>query len=352
VVNCSVVRRAVLFLLIAILAVPAGAGAAGTSPTATTTYAYGSRSSSAAVAAKLAAGPAGFTGGVVTASDGEQVTVYVQDELATVDPGMGQRWADMLTGLVHGPEISTVSIYVATLARVQQTCGQNALGCYGSNHLIAMATDLPDISARAVLTHEYGHHVADSSDNSPWQAVDYGPKRWASQVGVCSRTAAGELAPGDESSRYTLNPGEAFAEDYRLLNERREGLPETPWQVVDQSFYPDQATLDAVAADVTTPWTGPTSSTLGSSLTGHSTGRGFRIATPLDGTFKVTLTSPKGTSFTLRLVDPTGGKVLGTSAGTQRVKSLQTDVCGQRTLQVQVKRVRGAGAFTLAVSKP
>jgi hypothetical protein len=351
-VNFGVVRRAVLLLLIVILALSAGAGAAGATPTATTTYAYGARSGSAAVAAKLAQAPAGFTGGVVTATDGEQVTVYVEDELAAVDPGMGQRWADMLTGLVHGPEISTISVYVATLARVQQTCGRDALGCYGSNRLITMADDLPGISARAVLTHEYGHHVADSRDNSPWQAVDYGPKRWATQVGVCSRAASGELAPGDESSRYTLNPGEAFAEDYRVLNERRDGLPETAWQVVDQSFYPDQATLDAVAADVTTPWTGPTTTTLRSSFTARATGRGFRLAAPLDGTFKVTLTSPKGGAFTLRLVDPAGGKVIGTAAGSQQVKSLETNVCGQRTLQVQVKRVHGAGAFTLTVSKP
>jgi hypothetical protein len=335
-----------------ILALPAGAGAAGTTPTAVTTYAYGARSSSAAVAARLAQAPAGYTGGVVTASDGEQVTVYVQNELAAVDPGMGQRWADMLTALVHGPEISTISVYVSSLARVQQTCGRNALGCYGSNRMITMADDLPGITARAVLTHEYGHHVAQSRDNTPWQAVDYGPKRWATQVGVCSRTAAGELAPGDESARYTFNPGEAFAEDYRLLNERLAGLPETPWSVVDQSFYPDQATLDAVAADVSTPWTGQTTSTLRSSVTARSTGRGFRVATPLDGTFRVTLASPKGSAFTLRLVDPAGGTVLGTAAGSDRLKSVEAQVCGQRTLQVQVKRVRGAGAFTLTVSKP
>ena len=351
-VNFGVMRRALFVLLIAAVALPAGAGAAGAAPTATTTYAYGARSSSAAVAAKLAQAPSGFTGGVVTATDGEHVTVYVQNELAAVDPGMAQRWADMLTGLVHGPEISTISVYVASLARVQQTCGRDALGCYGSNRLITMADDLSGISAHAVLTHEYGHHVADSRDNSPWQAVDYGPKRWATQVGVCSRAASGELAPGDESSRYTFNPGEAFAEDYRVLNERDEGLPETAWQVVDQSFYPDQATLDAVAADVTTPWTGPTTTTLRSSFTAHATGRGFRVATPLDGTFRVTLTSPAGTAFTLRLVDPTAGKVLGTAAGSQQAKSLEANVCGQRTLQVQVKRVRGAGVFSLTVSKP
>lgn len=345
-------RGALLVVLLAVLAVPAGAGAAVAPPTRASTYAYGARGSSAAVAAKLAQAPAGFTGGAITASDGEQVEIFVQNELAAADPSLAPRWADMLTGLVHGPEISSVSIFVATLARVQQTCGREALGCYANDRLIAMADDQPDIPARAVLTHEYGHHVAQSSDNAPWKAVDWGPKRWSTAVGVCSRTASGELAPGDEGSRYTLNPGEAFAEDYRLLNERRQGLPETFWGVVDRRFYPDQAVLDAVALDVTSPWAGPTTSTLTSSFTGRATGRGFRVGTPLDGAFQVTLTSPASSRFTLRLVDPASGREIGVSSGAARVKSLETSVCGQRTLQVQVKRVRGAGVFTLSVSRP
>jgi hypothetical protein len=333
------------------LLVGGGTGAAASRPAAKT-YAYGTRDASAAVAARLVQAPSGFTGGAVTASDGEQVTIYVQSDLAAADPSIAQRWADMLTGLVHGPEIATIQIYVASLDRVQQTCGGQALGCYANNRLIAMANDLPDITARAVLTHEYGHHVANSSDNSPWQAVDYGPKRWSTAVGVCSRTASGELAPGDEGTRYTLNPGEAFAEDYRLLNERRLGLPETSWGVVDQRFYPDQTALDAVAQDVTSPWRGPTASTLGSSFTSRATGRGFRIATPLDGTFRVTLTAPARSQFMLRVVDPSSGKELGSASASGRVKTVETSVCGQRTLQVQVKRVRGSGSFSLAVSKP
>ena len=344
-------RSAAAFVVVVGLLLVGGSSVAAAQPVAST-YAYGARSNSAAVAARLAQPPAGFTGGAVTASDGEQVTIYVQSDLAAADPSIAQRWADMVTSLVHGPEISTIEIYVASLDRVQQTCGSQALGCYAHNRLIAMATDLPTISARAVLTHEYGHHVAESSDNTPWAAVDYGPKRWSTVVGVCSRTESGELAPGDEGSRYTLNPGEAFAEDYRVLNERRQGLPETFWGVVDRRFYPDQATLDAVALDVTSPWHGPTTSTLTSSFTPRATGRGFRVATPLDGTFRVTLTSPSKTQFTLRVVDPASGKELGSSIVSGRVKAVETSVCGERTLQVQVKRQRGSGSFSLAVARP
>jgi hypothetical protein len=343
--------RCKLVVVVSAVVALGAAGAASASP-ATVTYAYGARTSSAVIAARLAQAPAGFTGGTTTASDGEQVGIYVQNELAAADPTLQQRWADTLTSLVHGPEISTIDVYVATLSRVQQTCGSQALGCYATNRLVAMATDLPGITARAVLTHEYGHHVAQSRDNTPWPAVDWGPKRWASVVGVCSRTQSGELAPGDEGSRYTLNPGEAFAEDYRLLNERRQGFAETFWGVVDQRFYPDQAALDAVYQDVTSPWAGPTTSTITSSFTSRATGRGFRIATPLDGTFDVRLTSPRNSRFTLRLVDPATGARLGLTSGADRVKTIETSVCGQRTVQVQVKRVRGSGVFTLALSRP
>ena len=59
------------------------------------------------------------------------------------------------------------------------------------------------------------------------QSVDYGTKRWASYENVCARKiAAGVLFPGAEDvAPYMLNPGEAFAETYRVLNEQKLGLP-------------------------------------------------------------------------------------------------------------------------------
>jgi hypothetical protein len=341
------VRRVALLLVLAIVGtVGADAPAA---PAGTSVHAYGS---SAKAGLGLAQAPAGFAGGPTTATDGEVVNIYIQNELLSTDAGLAQKWADILTGLVHGSEISSLSVYIATLAQVRQTCGSGALGCYANNRFIGIGQDLPGITARAVLTHEYGHHMADNRLNDPWSAVDYGTKRWATYESVCRRAKSGELAPGDEGSRYTFNPGEALAEDFRLLNERRQGLPETFWGVVDDSLYPDQTALDLLALDVTTPWTANTTTTLKSSFTTRATGRGFPIATPLDGTFAVTLTSPRTARLTLRVVDPATHEVLATSDGTERVKHVEATVCGSRTLQVQVKRVKGAGAFTLAVSKP
>jgi hypothetical protein len=158
--------------------------------------------------------------------------------------------------------------------------------------------------------------------------------------------------PGDESARYTLNPGEAFAEDYRVLNERREGLSETPWQVVDQSFYPDQTTLDAVAADVTTPWTGPTTTALHSSFTSRATGRGFRVATPLDGTFRVTLASREAA----RSLCGWSIRPAATSSATQPaptgLKSVEAKVVWPADAAGAGEARPRRGAFTLTVSKP
>src|SRR5205807_7245744 len=68
-------------------------------------------------------------GGPYTASTGETVTVYASSSYPQ-DPALGQRWADFLAGLVHGSELSLLTVYLAPLAEVQSICGQQAIGCY------------------------------------------------------------------------------------------------------------------------------------------------------------------------------------------------------------------------------
>ncbi len=209
--------------------------------------------------------------------------------------------------------------------------------------IVALGQDLRTITARSIVTHEYGHHLANSRSNDPWPAVDWGTKRWASYENICKRSKSGELFPGDESEHYEFNPGEDFAENYRVLNERRLGVEELPWQVVDASLYPDQTALDLLAQDITNPWTHATSTTLRGTFTSRATGRGFRVQTPLDGSFSATLQAPAGSRFTLRAVDLATGGQLASSAGTTRTQAVSFQLCGQRTLQLQVKRVKGSG---------
>jgi hypothetical protein len=317
-------------------------------------YAFGARDQTPAMQLRGGQAFPGFTGGPVTAADGETVTIYVQDELLAADPGVPQRFADLLASLLHGPELSKLTLDLATVDRVRQICGVGALGCYSPRAMtiVAIGQDLPRVAARSVVTHEYGHHLANNSSNDPWPATDWGTKRWASYENICRRSKNGELFPGDEEQNYQLNPGEDFAENYRVLNERRAGVPELPWQIVDASLYPDQAALDTLAQDIASPWAGPTSSTVRSTFGPRSVGRGFRIQTPLDGVFTATLRSPAGARFTLRVVDLATGAQVAYSADAARTKSVSFQLCGERTLQLQVKRVRGSGPFTLTFSQP
>src|SRR5262249_44443570 len=82
-----------------------------------------------------------------------------------------------------------------------------------------------------------------------------GPKRWDSSMQVCAETRRGRLSPGAEDPvGYEQNPGEGWAETYRVLNQRRLGLPESQWEIVTQALYPTDAALVAAQQDVTSPW--------------------------------------------------------------------------------------------------
>jgi hypothetical protein len=296
-----------------------------------------------------------FWGGRYTTPSGEAVTVYVSDSYPQ-DPAIPQRWADFLGSLVHGSELSLVTAYLAPLEEVQTVCGADALACYSPRDSLLVAPgDAPssDISAEAVVTHEYGHHVAAHRSDAPWAAVDYGTKRWASYWQVCRRTRAGELHPGAESiPDYELNPGEAFAESYRVLNQRHAGVAETPWNIVDQSFYPTTTALELLEQDVTAPWTKPTTSVQRSSLSARVRTRNFSFPTALDGTLSLAVRAAAGVRVRVHVATASGMSVADRTIAASHASSVRTTICGQRGYRVRVARVRGAGAFTLTVTRP
>ena len=174
------------------------------------------------------------------------------------DVAFQQQWANFLASLIHGPELAKVTLQLAPLNEVQTGCGSRlALACYSpTSQLILAPGDDPDptTTSESIVAHEYGHHVANNSNNWPWPAVDYGTKRWASYMGVCKATEQSQMYPGSEDSHYTLNPGEGFAESFRVLNEQHLGLPESQWNVVSHIFYPDTTALADIQTDITTPW--------------------------------------------------------------------------------------------------
>jgi hypothetical protein len=172
---------------------------------------------------------------------------------------------------------------------------------------------------------------------------------------VCARTRAGQLFPGAENtSDYVRNPGEGFAESYRLLNERKLGLPETPWEVVSMALYPDNRALQLLEQDVVQPWRANTSeSRRGSFTRTNGKTRSYTVATPFDGTLRVSLGAPRASRLTLDVFS--GSTRIGHAAAstpTSPARTITLNVCGQRSVGIRVTRNAGAGAFALAISKP
>ncbi len=297
---------------------------------------------------------AAFWGGKITASTGETVDVEFSDSYPQ-DPAMAQHWADLLASFLHGPEVGTVTLYLAPFDEVRRFCGQGALACYSdrAQQIVGSADRVdPDISPESVVMHEFGHHVAASSDNEPWEAIDYGPKRWSSYEQVCAKTRGGQLFPGDESSNYRLNPGEAWAETYRVLNERRLGYAESGWDIVSNLLYPDATALSLAAQDVTSPWKGNTATSSTFRLSTRAKTRRVAFVTPLDGNLQVTLRGARNSRAAFDLYGSDGTRLLHSVVSGTATKSLRTTICGSRTYAAKVALQRGAGAFRLTVSKP
>jgi len=266
------------------------------------------------------------------------VNLYFSDAYP-VDPARALQWTDFMTSLIHGPELQTVAIHLAPLTEVQRHCGVDALACYNPRAATIYApADDPafDTSAKGILIHEYGHHIAASRANPPFESEDYGTKRWASYENVCSRTQAGDLFPGAEDSRhYMLNPGEAYAETYRVLNEQRLGLALESWTIVSAALAPDATSLSLLEQDVTMPWTVATVKTLTAKLTSKVRTRTFAFSTPYDGTVSVVARQAAGTKVAVSLLANKRSVKARTSSGAR--SAISSTVCGVRQYSVRVQ---------------
>jgi hypothetical protein len=297
-----------------------------------------------------AARRAGEWGGNITASDGEVLQIFVSDTYP-VDATVPQSVAEFMIQLYHGPELGQAIVYVAPLVEVQRICGIDAGGCYDpdNENIVVPGDPLPDgTTEETILVHELGHNLARNRLNPPWDAVDWGTKRWGTAMNVCARTRAGTAFPGDEGSNYRLNPGEALAESYRVLNFQKQTWPNwtvlTPL-IVDPTLAPTPAALDALKEDVLEPWTAPTVGSWHGRVALASRAVKHVVATPLDGAFSVKLVGrvPAGGSISLAL--PNGRLV---SRGPRRA---YTTVCGTRSLTILVA-AKKPGAFGAAFATP
>jgi hypothetical protein len=295
------------------------------------------------------------SGGTYTATSGESFRIYVSSAYPPQTFDWFQGWANTVAGLPHGVELSKLTAYFAPLSEVQTICHSgDAAACYfpGDSTMILPLDGLPASQPLFyVLEHEYGHHVAANRDNTPWDASITGPKRWATYEHVCSRTELGTAFPGDEGAHYALNPGEAWAETYRFLQiQVGPGSPPPPAFAVDSSFsplIPYSAALTAALQDVTSPWSGPTTTNFAVRLTRAHPKTTVTLPTPLDGSLTIRTRAPRNSAV---VVTPAADD--GSALKRQTTAPASYEVCGQRTVHLSVALRRGGGNFTLSVTHP
>ena len=134
-------------------------------------------------------------GGPYTASTGETVTVFPSD-VVPAGAGDGATLGRLPRRSRTAPSSRISGRTSCRCARCRRTAAarRSPATAPATGRLVAPGeTTTTEASTEGIIAHEYGHHVAASRNNAPWDAVDYGTKRWATYMQVCARTESGEF---------------------------------------------------------------------------------------------------------------------------------------------------------------
>lgn len=292
------------------------------------------------------------TGQVLTLADGS--TVHIQLDSAYAGSPIVGRLTSALNALPHVPEMNKLGVVLVDLDGLLQIC-HGSSSCYfpGQNRMV-VPVDPDSINMpmpfEMTVAHEYGHHIEANRNSNGWYATHYGARNWASYERVCEGARAGRMFPGNQGSRYWENPAEAFAQAYAFMVYPAE----VPWWWTIAA--PSEGAYAAIRADIADT---PDASTRGWAA---RLNRGKRrtvttLATPLDGEIEIRLKQPRGSRFKLLLLSA-DGKVLRRGrhyrALNRRGRAtalLSYEICGTRSVRVEVRRIAGKGKFTAKIAR-
>lgn len=302
-------------------------------------------------AARRALARAAVSGGTYTSPDGYRVVVQVSDSYVPSDAD-NQAFVNFLASNLHGFELGKLRILISTPEETSQLCGggEETLACYapGESRMYVPGSDSaiggsPEYS----ITHEYGHHITNWRNNAPWDALDYGTKRWATFEHVCKGVRQGLFFPGNQGAHYLDDPGEGFADSYAQLH-----FTGQPFQY-NPLLRPSRDSFARIVSDIRNPWPGPRSRRFRGSLSRSNRSDTFRIPIGLDGSVGIRLKGPRGTNFNLRLRK--SGHTVRRARRRGSSDKLRYRWCrrfGPETIVAQVVRKRGSGPFRIRVSWP
>lgn len=282
------------------------------------------------------------------------VTAACAESCEVTDP---QRVANFIGTLLHGDEVSLLTVQLDTEFQLGFDCGFGAEACYftGENKAVIGGYEEADGDGATfdfVLAHEYGHHVAQHRDMpAPFgKAVEWGTERWASLENVCQGKRSGRLYPGDGGEHYFEDPGEAFAEAFAHYHFPGNSIT---WRYFP-ALKPKAASFRAIREDTLSPWRGRTSFVLAGRVPARGEGAAVEfLRTPLDGTVSLRPSRLRRHGYELALRSRAGRLLHSSRHGLGPRRQIDYTVCGQPRLRLEITSTRPhGGPFRLQIQRP
>jgi len=279
--------------------------------------------------------------------DGYMITVRWGDT-SPYGPADAQAMVDFLATLLHGTEMRSLSVFLATSSELDVVCGPEAISCYSPlEEEIIIAGDpgsSDGLTREFVIAHEYGHHVANNRNNAPFPALWFGPKYWATQQHVCEGVAAGRYQP---LGSYYRRPGEAFAESFAFYH-----YPDdTPWEWL-LFPHPNAASLGALRRDTLSPWHKRITGRVIRGIGGRDVADAFLVHTPLDGRLTLKLRAHNGSDLDMYVLARKKLVLFARATGSRARKKINLIICGASGVRVLVVADHGGGRYTLKALRP